>query len=611
MILYIGDDAVDLSQSKVALSIKRIAIGDLSKRYISYSNSFKVPNTENNARLFGYPSQTESESTIPYSLLRGRLNRNGITIIPNAVIKIDGADSEFFNITMYEDDYDFFASIEGLKLSDINPIANTSWEPPYIDVARLSTDGVVTVLLNWGKSGAIYQQDYFLPCFYYHTLIIAILESTGLNISGAILTDARFTDLVIPFSGDFKYPEGAINTANGKALPSGNYTIPDLNLGDGDAKINIAVAEYGVDNFDFVDKEYISSGLFTYTIEAVINVNAIAWGDGTVLTFKIKASGSTLDSDTMATPTTSGTVTLTYTGTLLSTDMVSMTIASDATVGTAVTVLATRYLKVTCTNEIVRPIVRWTDLWPDISCKDLLRDFFMRFGIIPKQREETIYLETIENIILDKSGAVNWSSKVASKNNISFELGYAQNNLLNYKDSDEVKSPELGDGNIEVSNAGAEESRTMFTSLFENTNTEITSGYNVATIPAYDSTSTGIGTLAIKPKLKLLTIRDRVDEGAITFYVTPRTDYKLGYFVDQTQAKDTGWEYFLSEFYFSLEASLQKNKVITKFFYLTEVDIANYNPHKLIWDGYAYYLVNSIMNFVPGKLTKVELFKVV
>jgi len=50
--------------------------------------------------------------------------------------------------------------------------------------------------------------------------------------------------------------------------------------------------------------------------------------------------------------------------------------------------------------------------------------------------------------------------------------------------------------------------------------------------------------------------------------------------------------------------------MIEKEFLLNEIDIQQYDSHKIIWDGEGYYLINKIKNFVPGKITKVELFKV-
>ena len=43
---------------------------------------------------------------------------------------------------------------------------------------------------------------------------------------------------------------------------------------------------------------------------------------------------------------------------------------------------------------------------------------------------------------------------------------------------------------------------------------------------------------------------------------------------------------------------------------LTDLDINNFDNLKLIHDDGAYFIVNQIYNYVPGKSTKVDLFKI-
>jgi hypothetical protein len=84
----------------------------------------------------------------------------------------------------------------------------------------------------------------------------------------------------------------------------------------------------------------------------------------------------------------------------------------------------------------------------------------------------------------------------------------------------------------------------------------------------------------------------------------------LGHFIDQTQTKDTGFQYFIDQFYHSFRESIQRTKTITKYFNITPLDIQSYDQHIPIWDGRAYYIIASIDKFVSGKITKVELLKV-
>jgi len=232
------------------VSIEKIDIGKLQLRFASFTNAFDVPPTENNLLALGFPTNQNSASTSPYRFLDCKLIQNGVEIIPDARMLITKTKKNI-SVTIFENILDLYKNIKGKKLYDLLPITNSGWRDADIDAARLNTSGIVTVILNWGKSGAIYQEDYFLPCFYYHSIITTGLEATGLTVSGEILTDNRFTDLVMPFNGDeFIYPQTYTNTAIGKASPTANYSIPDLLVSDGDVRIDLGTAEYGEDNFN-------------------------------------------------------------------------------------------------------------------------------------------------------------------------------------------------------------------------------------------------------------------------------------------------------------------------------------------------------------------------
>jgi len=412
-LLYVGDGLIDLLPgTQIFISIQKIDIGKLQPRLASFTNSFEVPPTENNLIKLGFPTIQNSNSTKPYSLLDCKLVQGGVEVIPNAKLFINRI-KKTIKVTVFESIIDLYQNIKGKSLYDINPIASSGWTASDIDTARTNTEGIITVVLNWGKPGAIYQENYFLPCFYYHSIIKSALQFTGLTLSGSILTDPRFTDLVMPFNGEFLYPQTYINDANGKALPSANYSIPDLLSSDGDLRIDLNTVEYGADNFDLPNNEYEAPGWFNLTVEAVIDVSAITWNDGTSLIGKLKIGAATVDSGTIVlTPTTSGSLTLDYTSDVVIGDQIYFTISTDAPViGVAVTIEATSYLKVICNPAVNRVSVNWNELLQNISCEDLIKDFFIRFSILPKQVGNIIYLKSLEAICTDRDGAIDWSEK--------------------------------------------------------------------------------------------------------------------------------------------------------------------------------------------------------
>jgi hypothetical protein len=194
------------------------------------------------------------------------------------------------------------------------------------------------------------------------------------------------------------------------------------------------------------------------------------------------------------------------------------------------------------------------------------------------------------------------------KSAIEFKTNYAQANYFLH--NDDAKDKFLGSGSLSIANTTLQTAKDFFTSVFSNVKRWTGTGYEVMSTPAYDSTSTGIDDIKEEPPLMIGTLKARTTEAAITFNATPRTDYKLAYHADASQTKDSSFRYFLSKYYPSLTFALQKNKICKYEYNLNELDIANYDPHKMIFDNGSYYLINKIENFRSGKITKVELFKI-
>lgn len=618
--IYVGDNILDIKPGQViTISVKNIEIGDLTSRFVSYSNNVKILWTENNLNALGLINSENSRSLTPYQLNTGKVIQNGIEIIPDSTLIIRNSNKKEATINIYENAYDFFKQINGLKLTDINPISDSAWNASDIDSARTNTSGIVSVLIYYGYDSNAYNSSYFLPSFYYHTLITSILEHTGLSLSGSILTDARFTDLVVPFPGDqFKYPNSLIDGSSAKG------TSPGQSVGSPSIAVGVIMnlnADYG----NIVAGEYIhETDYVSAYISASISVSSISWFSATLTFARIIRLRSSVEttlatSSNITSPTTSGTF-IFNAGTVLleDEDRIYVKFFSDSSSSPTVsfTVDTTSTLEIIPTTTVSRDLISWNNLWPEIDCSELIKDFFVRFGIIPKLRANTLYLKTFEEICSDRAGAIDWSAKRVNSNQdqIDFTLGYAQNNYFDYQDSDDVLQPELGRGNLEVENEVVADAKSIYQSPFANTQlkTDLNDRtFRLAYIPVYDSTSTDISHFKIEPGLRLLTSRARAGaESTVSFNGTPRSDYRIGTFVDSVQTKDTGWEYFLAQFYSALSSSLQLNKVIVKQFNLTEIDILNYDPHKMVWDGEGYYIINKISNFVPGRITSVELFKI-
>ena len=682
-LIYIGDDLLDLDPSTViAITIQAINVGDLKTRNVSYTNQFKVRTTENNCRIFGYVHSEWSRSVKPYRYNSCKVIQNGVEVMPEAVCIIQKYEKGYFVLNIYESIYDIFAELEGLKIKDINPIPASAWDNFAMDAARTNTSGIIAAILQWGHSTSdIFEAGFFMPCFFYHTFITEILTHTGLTLSGDILTDSWFTDLVIPFPCDTYEEDTSSGTvpayvAKGTKSESTTTSVTPNFMGGilaGDKIYLQAVnVEPTIGTIDTpVGWTRVSEETFTWGTTALFYKTASGSEAGTQTVTRSASSGApssyfmaqmyqyrdasaTVSIDATDDHSVTGNSTITwraltlsnahrtlaaffvdYNGTSLSaptgyadgTAVDSSSLISGVNIGvftkadtdTAPAVTSsgsfdgwsTWHIALYGTDASV--LTTWNDLWPDIEVKDILKDFFVRFGLIAKQKKGVLYLKTIEAIIGDRTNAVDWSAKLTKTDKpIDFQTKYAQSNYFEYQNGE--NDPELGRGTLTIDNETLDPIGTIFTSVFESVETGPfgVTQYPSAKMNIYDEDSTDNTDIKNSPPFTLLTLRarDPVDDPAITFAVTSRTDYKVAYFVDTDRSKDSNFQYFVDEFYPKYESALQKNKIIEKEYLLTEYDIHSYDSHKIMWDGEGYYLINKIINFIPGRITKVQLLKV-
>lgn len=641
--LYVEETLIDLpSGFRFALTIGKIELGDLSTRNVDFTNTVILPWTPTNERKFGHLWNEKAGTRIPYTKMPCRLVQDGQETIADGRLIVTGADARGVAVSVYENLIDVFDAVAGRKLNELSHIAVSGWDAPAIDTARLNTSGLIAAILNWGRAGAIYQFDYFLPCWFYHSFVTEALKLTGLTLSGDILTQAKFTDLVIPYSRPkFEYPVGANELAqliaplafptaefSGAVLTDGATNFPALvNLGGG----TTALWEIDGDDLVLKDTGRGTARWLTMSITAVsttISVNA--WAPGDVITIKLEIYHPTLGYSYVFTYTADeaiygpapvlaglfpgGFPTASQTQLISIGDGTRIRVYVDgattpAAIGIDAAASAAQFSAIVATT-IDRAAVTWMALVPDMLMTDLLRDFTIRFGIIYRQVAGTLILKTIEEIATDVAGAVDWTSKRVnrSKESIDYRTAYGQRNTMKYQD--EADDPELGTGAFVLANDTLQQEKNFYTSPFGNAKTASYSGGNKALVNVYEGAASGITDFENEPGLRLLMLRAKAaGEGNITFNGVARSDYRVAYHVDPLESKDAGMQYFIDNQYRLLSRALDETMSPVHYYDLDAADIASYNSHRMIYDDGAYYIAIKVPNFIPGITTKLELFK--
>ena len=607
--IIVNDIVLDMYPNTiVAQTLKANEVGNIKTRNVSYTNSFQIPSTENNDRVFEYANNLNSETTIPYTQKSVRQIENGVEIIRNGYLQMSQA-GDGYRISIISSGYGFFNQIEGKYLVDLDLSALIADFDP--DTNMNTTTGVIFPVINYGDfDGSSMDSATNLPSIYYHTIINQIFTDAGYGKSGAIFSNAKYLNLIIPYGRE-------------NFLYDGKFSIPfefsAITLGS-----QVFVNPVLNDNVEFVtetkESTYYNSATGRYT-----NSNAVAmFGDffstvtytfsgGIGFTIQLRKNGATV----LATA--NGTVaggTITLDSRVLFPDGVAMQqteyieVIFTGTTGT-VTITDGKFYN-TIRNEIVTVpgnAVDFGKLLPDVTQKEIITDFAVRFGLIFEEINGVIYCKSLDEIILDKTNALDWTNKrVSRKEAISFSpLDYAQNNYFDYSNADELISSVFGRGNIAVANTNAQIDKSIFTSLFNNTATVLVATVLAAKIPIYE-TSTSRSVLDNEPGIRLLLVRDKYSYEPT---INGETSYKVAYFEDASQVYTMNFQQFLDDAYQYFSLSLQSAKIVPRTYNLTEGDISSFSFLYPVFDKDSYFLVNTIKNYVSGKMTSVELFKIV
>jgi len=491
--VYIDDKLIDLYPSvSLSFTFQSAVLGDIRSRVVSHTNSFKIPKTHNNRKIYEFAHEIKSNGSVAYRRQTARVIVNNLPMLSGVSFLKES--NESYVISIFEEVIDFYDAIKDKILPDLNfgdsPI---TYDGAYIDSRRAASSGIVTPAINYGQIdpslvnaeiGAFYP-----PSIYYKGVLQEIFTDVGYTISFPSTVTSKLDEMIIAYSRS-------------------------------------------------------------------------EWqGD----TFKM--------------------------------------------------------------NQIL----------PDMKQEDFVKHFLVHFGQILTYNGTAITTLGFEDMLSNRQDAIDWTSKRAKKDDerITFGIDYAQNNYFNFFNDDF----NVYRGNIVVDNDNLEPDSDIYESVFGVTNSALGDATQSESFDSNDANDLVYGsTINLwdspanatsyefdnEPEPKVLLIRAKIAaEPAILYNGNSRTDYKVGYWfnraADQTGLPDKSMKWrgiapettaFLDTYYPTFETSLNRAKTIDRYYYLTLMDIATLDLTKLIFDDGVYYYINRISNFVPGKITKVELFKV-
>src|ERR1700761_360281 len=117
--LYINDQLVDLSDdSPIALTFQINNLAEVQNQQGNTSNQFKLPLTQRNRRILGFPDNVAFTTNASYQQYAAKLVQDGLEILPFGIAELNSIEQDNANVTVLSGNVDFFDAIDG-KLYDM------------------------------------------------------------------------------------------------------------------------------------------------------------------------------------------------------------------------------------------------------------------------------------------------------------------------------------------------------------------------------------------------------------------------------------------------------------------------------------------------------------
>src|SRR5271170_6423188 len=107
--LFINNQPADLSDDNpIALTFQINNLAEVQNQQGNTSNQFKLPLTQRNRQILGFPDDIAFTANLPYQQYQAKIIQDGLEIIPYGIGELKGIDQDTADITILSGNVDFF-----------------------------------------------------------------------------------------------------------------------------------------------------------------------------------------------------------------------------------------------------------------------------------------------------------------------------------------------------------------------------------------------------------------------------------------------------------------------------------------------------------------------
>jgi len=621
-----------LSDTKIKYTKQVSDIFNIAKVKASYTNSFSLPKTPNNTRVFGGLGLVGSTSNTPYQKTAVTLKDNGVDLIQNGWLDVKET-SDFYKINIIDGAIDFFKQIENTTLGEIdlskldhqknvNTIRNSHVNSNVKEFYRY-------ILADYGgrKTGVAteFYAEYLIPSARYKYIVEQIFKHFGWSVSGSVFNNNTYKNSWITYPKEIEEnPDdfqlvGTFRNVNYTLYP-GEYKITKWNTKN--------IPTYG--NVQFLEEnngkiKVKETNVYKVFVRASGRAYYKLGGSGGFYLRNSFAVNQPLDVYINSNETT-------YKGNIHPSKEIEFFVDPAPFFPD----YSTKIDHITLTevfvviHKNVSPEVSFTQEFKNIRITDFFNDFLRRFAQTPifDNYSKTIRFYWIDEM-LNTQNAKDWSDKYVSRDKETYLYGaYAQQNYFRHKYNQEGE--DFADGVLSVDNKNLPAEKTLFQSFFYNYDRISTKILNKWT-PIYPiwqkevsetaNNQVKISYKSLENRFYFVKTQKGTNPGGSQLIIIKKEQQDnsgnpTASSISISQASVISDEFttfneYLNDYYAKYKAILNKCKVHTFTMALSTADIVNLDFTKPIYiqQEASYYLLNKV-EYQNGELAKVEAVRI-
>lgn len=622
--LYVGDTLCDMDDDEIVPLNKQVNdIAEMQDRQSDFTAQFKIRKTRRMRALFELSGEVGTNTTFPYEIQSCKLVQNSVEMITAGEMVLDKVDEQYYYVSILSGNLNFFKAIGNSKITDLT-YASHAWTianikaghdavalPDYLyPLCEPSDDsGIAPIRL---VANTIEMYGGYIWAFIKVELIWnAIFSEAAYTCEGDILDNFAFKSLYMPISSrslsnehaaEFLYsawwfgyyypPPACAVFLFGYASPCGTGYLNVIN-GDDNLKLGYYLAPFTATYRIEVGVQYVGA---LPTISLWVGVPGAHAAD--------------------------------FAETYTSDGITHFEITYNATKGDFLSVHGTAgvlyYIYQFAVKEIKNIVITYGDTvdpalhLPPMSQVDFIKMICNIFGLIPEvtARDRKIKFWNYQLLYDNVPIARDWSAYLSeTEDEAEFKFGdYAQLNYLKYKASDDV-IVDNGKGTMQVD----DETLPFEKDILELSVSTCDEDEIATTIPtiasriAFNKYDNKVGAYVACPKIdpRIVFVKRATGREFIVWDDVPMVGNDLT--IDDPRIA-CSLEVSFSQMivnYASLSRLLTKTKLRRAKFNLPDYEVSGLKHYIPIYLSQykAYFYVNKINNYVPGKLCTIDLIK--